>query len=579
MANVRIIKSKWLLRVLRLSLLLGLALLIFNHINLPYFLSTLKKVSVFHVILAVALEWVFYSLESIRLQYLADRRYSFFDLFRSRILSVFVGNVLPGVASSEILRIFLLDRKAPGKKIFIGSVFLINRIYGLLALGLVFGVSLKLSHNANLRFPSFTSELAILLVFTPLLFSLRFLRKLFVGFLRTQRFLQKPLKEVYLALQHSLSFKVWFLTIFSSVGTVAISSLQLYLLGMACGLILPFLDWVMTLGIVGVSSTLPIGIGVIGSQDSGFVLVSHLMGQPMELMVVVSLLLHLTRVFGSLPGVFFLKDISMFLANLTKFKKSQVVSTISDSKKEELAQIIKIGPRKYAKSRALEHVVPTIQETWKCLDLGTSHGGLIANLAEKGHWTFVDNDSRNIAFAKQFLTGNFICTDANFFLRQGQKYDLITCIDTVMYFKDVSDFIKQISASLEQNGCFVISGVQECPSSLLYRVRNKMKLNDARGFVSNPTKQELEFIFQNEGLTVLVQKEYCGFFAQCLQTLFDFVAKRKYSELVPDFSGKKISLSPTLAHFGALITRLVFILDKIFFFLSRNGFFIVVQKH
>lgn len=264
----------------------------------------------------VLIEWTFYTIESFRIRTLCIGRYSFPAIFQSRLLSVFLGNVLPGAASAEVARIILLDRyNKVGNKLFIAFVFLSNRIYGLLAMILVFSISTIIN-------PVLAEKLGLdyalimampILVFLPLCFNLNSFRQILIAIYgKTSGRLRHFFRIFYLSLKSSSNASLWLKTISSSVVTCLLVALQLWLCGDAVGVAVSFSTWIFIVTVMSLAIFLPIGVGAFGTQDLSLVMLGKFLGKPPEVFLAISALLHVARIFGSLPGAIFLKTFKKY---------------------------------------------------------------------------------------------------------------------------------------------------------------------------------------------------------------------------------------------------------------------------
>jgi hypothetical protein len=83
---------------------------------------------------------------------------------------------------------------------------------------------------------------------------------------------------------------------------------EFWLLSASLGLDVQFSEWALLVSIISVITFLPVGIGAIGSQDAALALLAPYFGQSVESFVAISVLMHVIRVVGTLPGLLFLGE-------------------------------------------------------------------------------------------------------------------------------------------------------------------------------------------------------------------------------------------------------------------------------
>jgi uncharacterized protein (TIRG00374 family) len=304
---------------LRLATAVILIVLLLLYADLGKTLETLLKVSPVIITLAIFVELLFYCIESYRIREFARRDYSWNILFRTRMASVFLGNFLPGFATSEIARVFLIDRYKPGNKVKVLSILLLNRLYGLLSLILILFLCMVFSTFAP-GWVHGTHDLivwgALPLIFTPLLFNFKVARKMILSIIKySGKFLRKPLSRAYLATKNSAGFYTWTIGIISSMFTSLLAIYQFYLAGVAVGASENFIFWAIVTPLVSLSSFLPLGIGAIGPQDASLVAIAKFTARDASSLLAVSLIIHAIRFAGSLFGLLYLDDIRFAKAN------------------------------------------------------------------------------------------------------------------------------------------------------------------------------------------------------------------------------------------------------------------------
>ena len=230
------------------------------------------------------------------------------------MVTALVANVLPGMISAEVLRVFLVDRHRPGNKLYVGLLLLANRLYGLLALAALFLIAFSIDHQ---RLPLFVAAhrlpitlICISLLPTPLLLRVRLLR---AGMVRLIRRLRGRVKRVaytvFSAVSHFCDPRRWALALGTSTLSNALVVLQFWIVGGSVGAGLTLTEWAICVPLSAIASFLPIGFGSIGPQDATFVIVGRLTGHSIERLLAVSVLMHVVQVAATLPGFLFLSDI------------------------------------------------------------------------------------------------------------------------------------------------------------------------------------------------------------------------------------------------------------------------------
>ena len=237
---------KSLKKYMRLTVSLALIILISLLLDWRLLVSKLAEVNLLYIIIALCIELAFYVIESKRIQILLNNIYSFKQVFRSRLLSVFLGNFLPGTLSSEVLRVFILNSFNSGKKIMIASTLLLNRIYGLLALCFLFSISLGFTKTLGSFYFGNIRVVFFLIIFFPLSFTFRPLRKLISNRIRSFSYtFRSKLLGLYFVLKRSSAFYFWIRLLLSSVVTATLAVLQFSSLGAAVGIYESFLFGVL----------------------------------------------------------------------------------------------------------------------------------------------------------------------------------------------------------------------------------------------------------------------------------------------------------------------------------------------
>lgn len=312
---------------------LALLLLIFGALfaftDLGAIFERIRLLSPSLALLCVGLEVSFYLVESWRVSELSQGRFPYFPVFRTRMATTFVGNFLPGGASSEVLRVLVLDSYRPGSKFFSALLLLSNRIYGLLSLGVILMLALGLSSHGlpeplnRMQAPIVAIALAI--VFAPLLMRFRAAR---YGLARLVRRLPGKLRSVgtkaLMALFRFSSVRSWSIALGTSTLTSLLMVAQNYLLSRNLGVDIDFLTWAVWTPLIATATFIPLGVGALGPQEAMMALMAKSTGQNLEALLGLSFSLHAIRILGSVPGAFFLSELQPFMAKLSKKNRTEV---------------------------------------------------------------------------------------------------------------------------------------------------------------------------------------------------------------------------------------------------------------
>ena len=299
--------------VFRLAILAAGVAVLLHFANLHELADAFHKMRLPVFAGALALDWGFYLVETWRIRRLSLGRYRFGALLRARMVATLVTNVLPGMASGEVLRVFLIDRNRPGNKLYVGLLLLANRLYGVLALASLFLIGFAVEHR---QLPPFVAAHLPLLVGgcllvlpTPLWLRVRPVRAAMVrGIRRLRGRLKRVAYVVFNAIGHFCDPRRWAVALASSTLSNALLVLQFWVIGRAVGADLSLLEWTVCVPVAAFASFLPIGVGSVGPQDASIVVIGHLTGHAIEPLLAVSVLLHVVQIVGTLPGLLWIGD-------------------------------------------------------------------------------------------------------------------------------------------------------------------------------------------------------------------------------------------------------------------------------
>ena len=304
-------RSKIALRLLFAGAVFGLLCLF---IDFNKFVREIQNVSLVVICMCVLSELAFYVIESVKLFFLGGFKYRFNPILHSRLLSAFLANFGPGMAVGDVLRVFILDRYKPGNKVYVASLLASGRIYGILPLAVVLPI-FALLHSGLVEKVGFPSILAAGLVglfiwCSPLFFNSRFNRRLLFTFYLLVKVvsIRRLTRKIYLAFRSFCSVQNWMVGSATSLVTTLVVIFEFWILSNSLGLDVRFSEWALLVSIISVVTFLPVGIGAIGSQDAALALLAPFFGQSVESFIAISVLMHVIRMLGTLPGLLFLGE-------------------------------------------------------------------------------------------------------------------------------------------------------------------------------------------------------------------------------------------------------------------------------
>jgi len=246
-------------------------------------------------------------------------------------------------------------------------------------------------------------------------------------------------------------------------------------------------------------------------------------------------------------------------------------------------------PRKNVRLGAIFGCLPEILPESKCLDIGTGNGGLAFYYTKAGTWTYIDSEPKSLAVAKAILKGQFQVCDVLEFLSRRGKFSFITCIDTLMYFPRLDTALDLLVEGLEKGGSVLISESRSRFSkNPVVMLRRWLRIEDATGFVNDLDIGVLRPLLEKRGLRLEKTLLYYGPFTHVLQTLLDVVSslvnsarKRQSDRLTMSFDSSdsaKVRFVFALSYILQAATFFSKTLDRVFFFLPRQGYVILATK-
>lgn len=304
-------RAKVFLKIVSILAIFGL--LIF-FLDFQKFGRELSKVSTIAVILCIGGELLFYAIESVKLLYLGSFKYSFSLILKSRFLTAFLANFAPGLIVGDVLRVFILDRYRPGNKLHVASMLVSSRLYGVLPLALILPVSALLNPRLvdQFKLPLILGCVCLGLIawISPLFVGYRWSRRIVFSSYRFSSVgvVRNLIRKIYFSFRIFGTRRNWLVASGTSLATTLIVIAEFWILSRALGLGVSFSEWALIVSVVSVVTFLPIGIGAIGSQDAALAMMASLFGQSLESFIAVSLLMHIVRIIGTLPGAVFVGE-------------------------------------------------------------------------------------------------------------------------------------------------------------------------------------------------------------------------------------------------------------------------------
>ncbi len=281
---------------------------VFSFMDTGVLIDALKTMTWPVVVLCVAAEVIYYGVESIRIHFLTHGRYGVWLIFKTRMASVFAGNLLPGVAGSEALRWLMLERAVSGFKVRLALELMASRLFGLIAL------LLMAVHPVGERLGGYGIE-ALLLAIVIILFCFfandshqgRSIRLFAVRSFRqlNSKGIRKVARTIYLSLQVATEWRVGLIALITSVITTFIAIGEFYWFGKALGAEVSFNQWMWLVPLSAVATFLPLGVGAVGTQDAALLIAAKALSIPVEGVIATSVSIHVLRILGTIPGAVF----------------------------------------------------------------------------------------------------------------------------------------------------------------------------------------------------------------------------------------------------------------------------------
>ncbi len=180
-------------------------------------------------------------------------------------------------------------------------------------------------------------------------------------------------------------------------------------------------------------------------------------------------------------------------------------------------------PGKRARVGAVLRCLPKLNSQSRCADLGTSHGGQMSYIAQRGKWIFIDSNPRHIEVARTILKGDFFVGDINSYLTKTRGLSLITCLAMVNYFRDYRKLLENLHSALNPGAHLVISTVKHLPSDRLIKIRQRLGVEQGLGHAVNLQPEKLRGVVTEAGFEIINEFFYFGVFSMLLQTAIDAI--------------------------------------------------------
>jgi len=281
---------------------------VFSFMDLRILWGALQAMTWEVVALCVVAEVFYYGVESLRIHALTNGRYGVWIIFKTRMASVFAGNLLPGAAGAEALRWLMLERAVSGHKVRLALELMASRLFGLLSLMLMavyplaeqwgnYGLVALVAATASVVSGFFMNDANIGRMIR--LQSIHFGRKL-----RT-KLLRKTFRTIYLSFQVAASWHVGVVALITSVVTTFIAIAEFNWFGQVFASGVSFAQWMWLVPLSAVATFLPVGVGAVGTQDAALLIAAKTLAIPVEGVIATSVSMHVLRILGTMPGALF----------------------------------------------------------------------------------------------------------------------------------------------------------------------------------------------------------------------------------------------------------------------------------
>lgn len=239
----------------------------------------------------------------------------FFTLWTINLVSIFQGLVVPSSQGFDVLRMYYIERRNPGKRGIAGSTVVIERLFGLAILATFCVFALPFVKFSGNPVPLYVSVFLVatgsitlfLLLVTP------FFHRLYYG--KKTRFSILNRIIAYLEKLHGAMIlfpyrKVFFSTVCFIAGFQLSLILCVYLVFRAYGHPLPFLTHLAVYPVICIYAMLPVTIGGFGVREGCFAYFYAQLGVPAEIAICVSITNYVivSLIPAALGGILFVLD-------------------------------------------------------------------------------------------------------------------------------------------------------------------------------------------------------------------------------------------------------------------------------
>ena len=239
----------------------------------------------------------------------------FFSLWRINLVSIFQGLVIPSSQGFDVLRMYYIERRNPGKRGTAGSTVVIERLFGLAILASFCVLALPFVKFSGNPLPLYISVFLVavgsisifVLLVTP------FFHRLYQG--KKTRFQLLNRIIAYIERLHGAMIvfpyrKVFLSTICFISGFQLSLILCVYLVFMAYGQHIPFLTHLAVYPVICIYTMIPVTIGGFGVREGCFAFFYAQLGVPPDIAICVSITNYIiiSLIPATIGGVLFLLD-------------------------------------------------------------------------------------------------------------------------------------------------------------------------------------------------------------------------------------------------------------------------------
>ena len=282
-------------------------------IDLREAFATLRQMTLVAMVAVVVLSVISWSVGILKWK-LVLQSVTLRELAKFYFIGMFYGLVLPGQLAGEAVKtVRLASGHGLGR---VGASVLLDRLTGMIGLGIVSGAGLLLSRSYNALFQVMGTLICLVTIaFTLVLFAIRapWVLRLAIrfslwlkargGWLRKAGAATRRFASVWRT--HARDVRLMTTSVMVGVIFQLLNVAIVWVIAWGIGVPLSFGDAAWSLGIVLVATLLPIAFGGFGVRELSFVAVLGLIGVPAAQALSISIACSLVTLLGALPGVFF----------------------------------------------------------------------------------------------------------------------------------------------------------------------------------------------------------------------------------------------------------------------------------